>query len=175
MNLGCSRAHFAITNHIIQLCRGETPIDWIAEIEQLEQREQKDRAALFDQERRKTPISTSPLTLDDFTGTFRHPGFGRLRIDSRGDHLWFRIDDLSGFDGPLVRYSALSFEYQGDRDAMAWPPLAIPQEPRGDPARIRFRLRTDGIDGLDWFDWFGAAHFIWDAAQLDGNQRAKTV
>jgi CubicO group peptidase (beta-lactamase class C family) len=165
MNLGYSSAHVAITNHIIQLCRGETPIDWIAELEQLRQQEHKDRVALFDQERRETPISTSPLILDDFTGTFRHPGFGRLHIDSRGDHLWFRIDDLSGFDGPLVRYSALSFEYQGDRDAVAWPPLAIPQEPRGDRARIRFRLTTDGIEGLDWFDWFGAAQFVRDEAQ----------
>jgi hypothetical protein len=165
MNLGCSRAHFVITNHIIQLCRGETPNDWIAEIDQLEQQEQKDRVALFDQERRETPISTSPLILDDFTGTFRHPGFGRLRIDSRGDHLWCRIDDLSAFDGPLVRYSALSFEYQGDHEAMAWLPLAIPQEPRGDRARVRFRLTTDGIEGLDWFDWFGAARFVRDESQ----------
>lgn len=162
MNLGAGRAHFAITNHIIQRCRGETPLDWIAEIDRLDQCELNARVASFTQERRDRPISSSGLRLDDFAGTFRHPGFGVLRIDSRGDHLWFRIEHLSGFDGPLIRYSAVGFEYQGDRDSMAWSPLAIPQEPRGDRARVQFRAEHDVVDGLAWSDWFGTAHFVRD-------------
>jgi hypothetical protein len=38
------------------------------------------------------------------------------------------VDGLSGFDGPPVGYSAMSFEYEGDRDAGARLPLAIPQD-----------------------------------------------
>jgi CubicO group peptidase (beta-lactamase class C family) len=162
MNLGIGRAHFAITNHIIQRCRGETLLDWIAEIDRLDQRQLNDREVSLAQERQHRPISSSGLRLDDFTGTFRHPGFGVLRIDSRGDHLWFRIDHLSGFDGPLMRYSATGFEYQGDRDSMAWAPLAIPREPRGDRARVRFRVENGVVDGLAWADWFGMAHFVRD-------------
>lgn len=161
-NLGIGRAHFAITNHIIQRCRGETPLDWIAEIDRLDQCELNQRMASFAQERRDRPISSSGLRLDDFTGTFRHPGFGVLRIDSRGDHLRFRIEHLSGFDGPLMRYSAMGFEYQGDRDSTAWAPLAIPREPRGDCARVQFRAENGVVDGLAWSDWFGTAHFVRD-------------
>lgn len=80
-------------------------------------------------------------------------------IEPKGGHLWFRIDELSGFDGPLVRYSGLGFEYQGDRDAMAWPAIAVPKTPRGEFARVHFRAGVNEIDGVDWFDWFGKAHF----------------
>jgi hypothetical protein len=76
-----------------------------------------------------------------------------------------RGDDLSGFDGPLVGYFAMSFAYEGDRNVKARLPLAIPQEPRSDRARIRYRLTTDGIDELNWFDWFAAAHSVRDEAQ----------
>ncbi|MDA9437465.1 DUF3471 domain-containing protein [Bradyrhizobium sp. CCBAU 51627] len=161
-NLGIGRAHFAITNHIIQRCRGETPLDWIAEIDRLDQCELNDRIASFVQEREDRPISSSGLRLDDFSGTFRHPGFGVLRIDSRGDHLWFQIEHLSGFDGPLMRYSAIGFEYQGERDSMAWVRLAIPREPRGDRARVRFTAENGIVNGLVWSDWFGTAQFVRD-------------
>lgn len=69
MNLGAGRAHFAITNHIIQLCRGETPLDWIAKIDRLEQQELNERIGGFEQERRESPIASSSLRLDNFTGT----------------------------------------------------------------------------------------------------------
>lgn len=87
-----------------------------------------------------------------------------LRIEGCGDHLWFRIDDLSGFDGPLMRYSAMGFEYQGDRDSMAWPALATPKEPRGERARVQFRSENGVIAELVWSDWFGTAHFVRDRA-----------
>ena len=159
-NLGSGFAQFAITNRIIQAMRGEAVTDWITHFDDLAKSESIERIACFDKERFEQPVSTSRWSADDFIGTYRHEGFGFLHIEPRDAHLWFRIDGLSGFDGPLVRYSALSFEYQGDRDAMAWPVIAVAQAPRGDRARVRFRASGNEIEGLDWFDWFGEAKFI---------------
>ena len=159
-NLGTGFAHFAITNHIIQLVRGETVRDWIVHFVDMAEKELNERVARFDRERLEEPVCASPWSLDNFVGTYRHDGFGVLHVEPRSDHLWFRIDGLSGFDGPLVRYSGLSFEYQGDRDAMAWSPIAIPTTPRGEAARVRFQACANRIESLDWFDWFGKAHFV---------------
>jgi hypothetical protein len=119
-----------------------------------------DRSAGFEKERLQEPVSTSRWSLDDFVGTYRHEGFGTLHVEPRSDCLWFRIDGLSGFDGPLVRYSGSGFEYQGDRDAMAWPVIAVARAPRGECARVRFRAGSNEIEGVDWFDWFGKAEFV---------------
>ena len=158
-NLGCGFAQFAVTNHIIQAMRGETATDWIAHFDDMAKAELIERVARFDRERSEEPVSASRWSPDDFAGTFRHDGFGTLHVEPRGDHLWFRIDGLSGFDGPLVRYSGLGFEYQGDRDAMAWSAIAVARPPRGDAARVRFRAGDNEIAGLDWSDWFGQAEF----------------
>ena len=63
-----------------------------------------------------------------------------------------------------MRYSAAGFEYQGDRDSMAWPAIAIPQEPRGERARVQFRSENGVVEGLVWSDWFGTAQFVRDHA-----------
>jgi CubicO group peptidase (beta-lactamase class C family) len=159
-NLGSGFAQFAITNRIIQAMRGEAVTDWISYFDDMAKTELSDRIVRFDKERLDEPVSASRWLPNDFVGTYRHEGFGSLRIEPRGDYLSFRIDGLSGFDGPLVRYSGLSFEYQGDRDAMAWPAIAVPKAPRGECARVRFRAGGNEIEGLDWFDWFGEAAFI---------------
>ena len=159
-NLGAGFAHLAITYHVIQLVRGETVRDWMAHFVDLAGMESNERIARFDRERLEEPVCASPWSLANFVGTYRHDGFGVLHVEPRSDHLWFRIDGLSGFDGPLVRYSGLSFEYQGDRDAMAWSPIAIPTTPRGEAAHVRFQASADGIEALDWFDWFGKAPFV---------------
>jgi CubicO group peptidase (beta-lactamase class C family) len=159
-NLGTGFAHFAITNQIIQLVRGETVRDWIVHFDDMAGNALNERVARFDRERHEEPVAVSPWSLDNFVGTYRHDGFGVLHVEPGSDHLWFRIDGLSGFDGPLVRYSGLSFEYQGDRDAMAWSPMAIPTTPRGEAARVRFQACANRIEALDWSDWFGEAHFV---------------
>ncbi|MBR1226910.1 MULTISPECIES: serine hydrolase [unclassified Bradyrhizobium] len=159
-NLGSGFAQFAITNRIIQAIRGEAVTDWIAHFDEMAKGELNERIARFDKERFEEPVSTSRWRLDDFIGNYQHEGFGSLHIEPRNDHLWFRIDGLSGFDGPLVRYSDLSFEYQGDRDAMAWPAIAAAEVPRGERAQVRFRAAENEIDGLCWSDWFGDAKFI---------------
>jgi len=159
-NLGSGFAQFAITNNIIQAVRGETATDWIGHFDETATKDLAERAARFDKERLEQPAATSRWSLDDFTGIYRHQGFGTLHIEPRGDHLWFRIDGLSGFDGPLVRYSGLGFEYQGDRDAMAWPVIAVARPPRGEAAQVRFRTSGNEIEGLVWSDWwFGKAEF----------------
>lgn len=158
-NLGSGFAQFAITNRIIQAMRGEAVTDWIAYFDDMAKTELDERIAGFDRERLQEPATESRWHPNDFVGTYRHQGFGSLHIEPRGDYLWFRIDGLSGFDGPLVRYSGLSFEYQGDRDAMAWPVIAVAKPPRGERARVRFRTGGNEIEGLDWSDWFGEADF----------------
>jgi hypothetical protein len=160
-NLGYGFAQFAITNHIIQLARGETVTDWIRHFDDMTTTQLNERIITFNKERLEQPVAASRWSLDDFVGTYSHNGFGTLHVEPRGDHLWFRIDRLSGFDGPLVRFSGLGFEYQGDRDAMAWPApaIAVPNTPQGEFARVRFRAGVDEIAELDWFDWFGKAHF----------------
>jgi CubicO group peptidase (beta-lactamase class C family) len=159
-NLGSGSAQFAITNRIIQAVRGEAVTDWIGYFDDMAKAESSERVARFDKERSEEPVSASRWLPDDFVGTYRHQGFGSLHIEPRDDYLWFRIDGLSGFDGPLVRYSGLSFEYQGDRDAMAWPVIAVAKTPQGECARVRFRAGGREIEGLSWFDWFGEAEFI---------------
>jgi CubicO group peptidase (beta-lactamase class C family) len=159
-NLGSGSAQFAITNRIIQAMRGEAVTDWISYFDDLAKRELSERVARFDKERLEESVSASRWLPNDFVGTYKHEGFGSLHIEPRGDYLWFRIDGLSGFDGPLVRYSGLSFEYQGDRDAMAWPAIAVAKTPQGECARVRFQAGSNEIEGLSWFDWFGEAKFI---------------
>jgi CubicO group peptidase (beta-lactamase class C family) len=159
-NLGSGSAQIAITNRIIQAMRGEAVTDWISYFDDMAKKELSERLARFDKERLEEPVSASRWSPDDFVGTYRHEGFGSLHIEPRGGYLWFRIDGLSGFDGPLVRYSGLSFEYQGDRDAMAWPVIAVAKAPQGECARVRFQAGDNEIEGLDWFDWFGEARFI---------------
>jgi len=159
-NLGSGSAQFAITNRIIQAVRGEALTDWISYFDDMAKAELSERLVRFDKERSEEPISASRWSRDDFVGSYRHEGFGVLHIEPRGDHLWFRIGRLSGFDGPLVRYSGLSFEYQGDRDAMAWPVIAVAEAPRGERAQVRFWASSNEIEGLNWFDWFGEAEFI---------------
>jgi CubicO group peptidase (beta-lactamase class C family) len=159
-NLGSGFAQFAITHHIIQIVRGETVTDWIAHFADMARNDLIERIARFDNERLEEPVSASRWSLDDFTGTYSHEGFGTLHVEPRSDHLNFRIDGLSGFDGPLVRYCGLGFEYQGDRDAMAWPAIAVARTPRGEAARVRFRAGGDEIEGLEWVDWFGKAEFV---------------
>jgi CubicO group peptidase (beta-lactamase class C family) len=159
-NLGSGFAQFAITNRIIQVLRCDAVTDWISYFDEMTKTELSERIARFDKESLEDAVSTSPWLLNDFVGTYSHEGFGLLHIERRGDYLCFRIDGLSGFDGPLVRYSSLGFEYQGDRDAMAWPAIAIAIAPRGECARVRFRARGKEIEGLDWFDWFGEAKFF---------------
>jgi CubicO group peptidase (beta-lactamase class C family) len=163
VNLGSGFAHFAIAHYLHQVLRGQTVKDWITHFDDVANDARRERVACFDKERREEPISMSHWAPDDFVGDYRHEGFGKLHIEPKGDHLWFRIDGLSGFDGPLMRYSGLSFEYQGDRDAMAWPTIAVAKTPRGECARVRFRAGATQIEGLDWFDWFGQAHFVRDA------------
>jgi len=159
-NLGSGFAQFAITNRIIQAMRGETVTDWISYFDDMAKTELSERITRFDNERLEEPVSASRWSPNDFVGTYRHEGFGSLHIESRDDYLWFQIDGLSGFDGPLVRYSGLSFEYQGDRDAMAWPAIAVAKAPQGECARVRFQAGGNEIEGLSWFDWFGEAKFI---------------
>lgn len=158
-NLGLGFAHLAVTNRIIQAMRGETITDWIAYFDEFAAKELNERVVRFNDERLAEPISASRWSLQDFIGTYVHKGFGTLHVEPKDDFLWFRIDELSGFDGPLVRYSGLGFEYQGDRDAMAWPSMAVARSPRGHCARVRFRPAGDEIRGAVWHDWFGDADF----------------
>ncbi|WP_426531229.1 serine hydrolase [Bradyrhizobium sp. McL0615] len=159
-NLGSGFAHFAVTNQIIQLMRGEAVTDWITHFDEVARKELNDRVASFDEERRMEPVSTSSWSQDEFVGTYRHEGFGLLHVEPKDNHLWFRIDGLSGFDGPLMRFSSLGFEYQGDRDAMALPLIALAKPPQGERARIRFQAEGHMIKALAWDDWFGSARFV---------------
>jgi CubicO group peptidase (beta-lactamase class C family) len=161
-NIGCGSAHFAVAGQLHQLLRDEPVKDWIAHFDEIERQAQDERRTRFEKERAAEPVSRSRWSLAAFAGTYRHNGFGTLRIAPKADFLWFHIDGLSGFDGPLMRYSGLGFEYQGDRDAMAWPGIATPTTPKGDFARVRFLAGDKQIMGLDWFDWFGEARFVRD-------------
>jgi len=160
INLGSGFAHFAVTNRIIQLMRGEAVTDWITHFDEVAKRELNDRVSSFNEERRKEPVSTSRWSQEEFVGTYRHEGFGLLHAEPKDNHLWFHIDGLSGFDGPLIRFSSLGFEYQGDRDAMAFPGIALASPPRGERARLRFQTDGRTIKGLTWNDWFGSATFV---------------
>ena len=83
---------------------------------------------------------------------------GRLRQGPAGPASW-----LTRFDGPLVRGSGLGFEYQGDRDAMAWPPMIAAERSTGELGSVRFHPDGRHITRLTWSDWFGDAVFQRDA------------
>jgi hypothetical protein len=158
-NLGIGLSHAAIAGFLRQLLRGQERTDIIAEVDDYRTRAVAARRAEFERERSDEPIWGSHFSLDDFCGTYRHKGFGSLHIARETDHLTFHIENLSNFDGPLMRYSCLGFEYQGDQDALAWPPLAIPHPPTGDLFRVRFRADKHRIKSLDWSACFGRACF----------------
>jgi CubicO group peptidase (beta-lactamase class C family) len=158
-NLGIGLSHAAIAGFLHRLLRGQEKTDLIAQIDDYRTRAFAARRADFNRERSDEPISGSPFLLEQFCGTYRHKGFGCLHIARETDHLTFHIGKLSNFDGPLVRYSGLGFEYQGDRNALAWPPIAIPHTPTGDLFKVRFHACKHRIECLDWFAWFGQARF----------------
>jgi hypothetical protein len=113
----------------------------------------------LEQERIAEPVSASRWTDADFIGSYHHKGFGALRIEPGADSLWFRIDRYPKNDAPLVRYSGLSFEWQGNDDV--WPPATAPTPLEGHGARVRFFTEDDEIAGLDWHCWwFGTARFL---------------
>lgn len=162
INLGSGFAHLAVTNRIIQFMRGEAVTDWIAQFDDIARKQLDDQVSSFNEEKRRDPISASPWSQEQFVGTYRHEGFGLLHVEPKDDHLWFHIDGLSAFDGPLMRFSSLGFEYQGDRDAMALPSIAIASPPQGERARLQFQADGRAIMGLSWNDWFGSATFVRD-------------
>jgi CubicO group peptidase (beta-lactamase class C family) len=86
-NLGSGFAHFAVTNRIIQVMRGEAVSDWITYFDDMVKTELRERIARFDEERLRDPVSASRWLQDDFVGTYRHEGFGSLHIEPRGDAL----------------------------------------------------------------------------------------
>jgi hypothetical protein len=55
---------------------------------------------------------------------------------------------------------ALASFWTDDRDAMAWPVIAVAKAPQGECARVRFRAGGNEIEGLSWFDWFDEAKFL---------------
>ncbi len=142
-----------------QVLHDETPTDLIGQLDDYAEKMLAERRARFNAERSDDPMSRSPWSLEQFCGTYRHQGFGRLHVTEAGGHLQFHIESLTNFDGPLVRYSGLGFEYQGDRDAVAWPALATPVSPTGERAWLRFRGGEHGIEAVHWHGWFGGAVF----------------
>jgi CubicO group peptidase (beta-lactamase class C family) len=75
-NLGSGFAQFAITNHIIQVARGETVTDWIAYFDDMAKTQLSERIERLDKERLEEPVSASRWLLDDFVGNYRHEGSG---------------------------------------------------------------------------------------------------
>lgn len=163
VNLGVGLAHVAIAGFLHQLLHDQPTTDLIAQLDDYRAAALTARRASFAQECLDDPVSASPWPLDAFCGRYRHKGFGVLHISRASDHLDFHIEKLSGFDGPLVRGSGLGFEYQGDRDAMAWPPMAAATRPTGELGAVRFHPSGRHITGLTWVDWFGEAVFQRDA------------
>ena len=103
------------------------------------------------------PIAMSPFALGDFVGVYLHSGFGTLHVECRTDCLWFRLENDSRADGPLVRYSGLSFEHQ----IPPGPGLSSsrPKPVGSDFPWIRFNVGDEGIVHVDWHAWFGTARF----------------
>src|SRR5205814_7479574 len=103
----------------------------------------------------KSPISSSPWSLDDFVGTYRHKGFGTLHIERRSDYLWFRIEDYSISNSPLARYSSLCFEHQRDQDV----PITEP-EPLTEIKR-KFDFKHQTVGSVIWIGVAGSATRDW--------------
>jgi CubicO group peptidase (beta-lactamase class C family) len=155
VNTSCHPAHEPISAFFRQIRKGEDQKDWIAHFDQIETEQQARKREEFEVERSNSPITSLSRNLDDFVGIYWHKGFGRLHIERRPDHLWFRIEDYSISDSPLVRYSGLCFEHQRDQDV----PITEPRPITGDTDKVRF-YETDGdITHLDWNSWFGNAQF----------------
>jgi CubicO group peptidase (beta-lactamase class C family) len=148
-------AHAAISAFFRQIRKQEEPRDWIRHFDCIKAEQSARNREKFEHERSSAPIASSSWALDDFVGTYWHKGFGRLHIERRRDHLWFRIEDYSISDSPLVRYSSLCFEHQRDQDV----PITEPKPITGDTDKIRFRETGGRITHLDWNGWFGNAQF----------------
>lgn len=159
VNLGAGLAHVAIAGFLHQLLHDQPATDLIARLDEYRNGALSARRTSFDRVCSDDLVPASPWKLDEFCGTYCHKGFGVLHISRAADHLRFRIEKLSSFDGPLVRSGGLTFEYQGDRDAMAWPPLAVARQPTGELGLIRLHPGNRCITGLTWSDWFGEAVF----------------
>ena len=97
--------------------------------------------------------------LEQFAGSYRHPGLGVMRIEVSGDEvLWMRIDNAAALGGPLIRYADTFFEYQGNEDAFDLP--LSPRTPCGSAPSIRFNIEDGRVIGLQWRGmWFGDVFF----------------
>jgi len=155
VNNSCHPAHSAISAFFRQIRKGEDQKNWIKHFDKIENEQRAKSRSEFEDERSKSPISSSPWSLDDFVGTYWHKGFGTLHIERRSDYLCFRIEDYSISDSPLVRYSSQCFEHQRDQDV----PITEPEPLTGDKEKIRFQESDGRISHLDWSSWFGNARF----------------
>jgi CubicO group peptidase (beta-lactamase class C family) len=148
-------AHAAISAFLRQIRKQEEQRDWIVHFDRIKAEQSVNNRKAFEHQRSDSSIASSSWELDDFVGTYWHKGFGRLHIERRPDHLWFRIEDYAIADSPLVRYSSLWFEHQSDQDV----PITEPRPITGDTDKVRFSETEGRITHLDWNSWFGNAQF----------------
>jgi CubicO group peptidase (beta-lactamase class C family) len=92
-NLGSGFAQFAITNHIIQVARGETVTDWIAYFDDMAKTQLSERVERLDKERLEEPVSASRWLLDDFVGNYRHEGLVRFTLSLEAIIFGFELMD----------------------------------------------------------------------------------
>ena len=112
-NMGQSPAPQAITFGIYDRLFGMSPLDWNARLES-EQEQSRKMTTLGREFREKDrkPDAAHSHSLEDYTGTYSHPGYGTLQISQEEDgSLSVRLNELSG-KGAHYHYDTFLLEFE---------------------------------------------------------------
>lgn len=146
----------AIVGHIGQLLDRNPERDWIEFYDKQRAGRVVKAVSQLEQDRQADPLAASSFAPGDFAGTYRHRGLGTVTLLERDGALRVAVQDLSLYDGWLVRYGGLHFAHQMDG-------FRINKDPRpaapGD-MRVRFEAKEGKIVAAEWLGaWFGSARF----------------
>jgi len=152
-----SPANQPVSNFTFRQVSGLEQEDWIAKFDGYAEHDRATWKARIAAAQADDAAQPSRWASGDFAGRYRHWGFGTIAIEERADDtLWLSVAGDSWYDGPLVRYGAHAFEYQGD--GRLYPERPMPTKPQGMPSWVEFTEAAGRITGCIWRGmWFGEA------------------
>jgi CubicO group peptidase (beta-lactamase class C family) len=107
-----TRMNLALSNALVDRLLGLPPQDWNAHFQALVKRgEEARRAARAERDRQRQPDVGPSRPLADFTGTYEHPAYGRIRVRLADGRLCW---EWNSFRGPLAHHHADMFELSNE-------------------------------------------------------------
>ncbi|HZM43213.1 MAG TPA: serine hydrolase [Burkholderiales bacterium] len=146
----------AIVAYIGQVLDRNPARDWIAFFDGFRARWIAETNGKMDEDRAADALTGASVpALDTFAGAYRDGGMGTLTLRERDGALRIAIQDLSLYDGWLVRYGGMHFAHQMDGFR-----ANKDRRPVSASTRFRFHAHEGRIVAAEWLDaWMGPVRF----------------